>query len=204
MNRVRRLLAVVLLIIPAIVVSAWAADEPGCSTALLITDIQPVWLNAGGYDKADNVPITSKTADNVDQVRPAGVPVIYIVDVMLRGVEPDEAIGTASPPAVLEGDLLYEKRYPDSFFQTSLSDDLRALGVTTVFLTGVASRGCAVSTTRCLERLRRAFRRSWSKMPTRTAWAGRAREQNDLKRDRGYIVIPGSELDLDDLCEGKT
>ena len=146
MNRVRRLLAVVLLIIPAIVVSAWAADEPGCSTALLITDIQPVWLNAGGYDKADNVPITSKTADIVDQVRPAGVPVIYIVDVMLRGVEPDEAIGAASPPAVLEGDLLYEKRYPDSFFQTSLSDDLRALGVTTVFLTGVASRGCVHDT----------------------------------------------------------
>ncbi len=55
-----------------------------------------------------------------------------------------------------EGELVISKQYPSSFFGTSLSSTLTALGIDTLILTGLTTSGCVRAT--CIDTVSYGFR----------------------------------------------
>lgn len=90
----------------------------------------------------------------LEEARRRRVPVIYVCDAHLRGVDREfelwgphaikgtwgaEVVGELKP---LEGDFVVEKRRYSGFYETSLDTLLRELGVDTLVLTGIATEIC--------------------------------------------------------------
>jgi nicotinamidase-related amidase len=112
--------------------------------ALLIIDMQ-----AGMLAEVPNADaLTTRVADLADRARAAGRPVFVIQHEaadLVRG-EPEWRLADAVAPR--EGDVLLPKRNADSFIGTDLDERLRALGVSRVVVTGLATEFCVDSTAR--------------------------------------------------------
>jgi nicotinamidase-related amidase len=88
----------------------------------------------------------------LEKARSAQVPIIYVQHGSERRGHPLE-IGTAGwhiHPAIVpqEGDIIVQKRMPDAFYATTLQQELQALGVNNVILTGIQTELCVDTTCR--------------------------------------------------------
>jgi nicotinamidase-related amidase len=121
--------------------------EVDMTTALLVIDMQNAIL-AEAY-KADRVLTT--VADVIDAARQAGTPIIYMrhehrEDGPMKYGTPAWEIHPAIAPQA--GDVVLDKRWPDSFYRTALGDELSARGVTHLVVTGMATEQCVDMTSR--------------------------------------------------------
>lgn len=120
--------------------------------ALLVVDMQNA-LVAQGYE-ADRVLAT--VADVIDRARRAGAPIIFLrMEHTPGGALEDGPLKYGTPaweihPAIAprEGDVVLDKRWPDSFYRTALGEELGARGVTHIVIAGMATEQCVDMTAR--------------------------------------------------------
>ena len=145
-------------------------------TALVVVDVQNDFIHDDGYfgGSAALQGIVEPIRLLADAARTVGVPVhfgqivqepdgsassaVWITEALRRGYEPRQCMsGTWGAANVDElapqaGDRVHLKRRRSVFRGTDLEAELRAAGVTTVVLVGLAASGCVGYTTRdCLE-----------------------------------------------------
>ncbi len=120
-------------------------------TALLIVDVQ-----VGMFTEADPVydgqALLERLRGLIGRARAASVPVVYIQHGSTREGHPLQ-IGTAGwhiHPAIepQAGELVVQKRMPDSFFETRLDAQLYAGGISRLILTGIQTEVCVDTTCR--------------------------------------------------------
>ena len=169
-----------------------------CRTALLVIDVQTAWLNTRAKT-VDGCKIQEKIVSILELARPAGIPVIFVVDVSRRGIESERRLAVAHPIEVLESDFILEKRHKNGFILTTLEDDLHAMGITTLLITGFASHECVRST------VKGALRRDFETIIIEDGHSGgeggrRATSENATWRSQGLRVIRSGKLDFATLC----
>jgi len=139
MNRKHIALAVIgALAVGALPISA----SQFCDTALLVIDMQTIYLSHAVLVNADGLPILPKVAAAIDAARSAGVPVIYAKNLDARVPEDDEELDFPELIAPVDGDIVVTKRDPDPFKETVLESILDARGVTRLVVCGVWSTCC--------------------------------------------------------------
>jgi nicotinamidase-related amidase len=197
---VRLPIAVALLIIAfACGVLASDVQTPSCTTALLVIDVQHIWLSRGIMYTADNTHITDKIAEILPLARQAGVPVVFIKDVSERGRTPEYRLDMPVAIAPIDGDYVSEKRVGNAFSYTDLHSMLQDLGVTRVLITGLASHSC-VSDTVWGARVKGYEVVILEDGHTGGSGGRIAEQQNTLWTSQGLGVIASSELDWDSQC----
>lgn len=118
--------------------------------ALLILDMQVGLLY--GTDKPKAGEALLETLNSLlSKARSAGAPVFLARHIGPPGspIEPGSPLTQLVPELVLEGDeVIFEKSRPNAFAKTDLADQLQALGVRGVVITGMKTQYCVDSTCR--------------------------------------------------------
>jgi len=199
----KRTLVIVALLLAATGVAVFAeVQTPSCRTALLVIDVQVAWLNSSAVT-VDGVRIEQKTAQIVEAARPSDIPIVFIVDVSQRSLYSERRLSIARPLEALDGDLVIEKTRPNGFERTTLADDLRARGVTTLLITGLASQHCVQSTVDGA--LREGFEVIIVQDGHTGLQAGRVASSQNWRWERtGLQVVPSAEIDFAALCSPQT
>ncbi|MFK0206454.1 cysteine hydrolase family protein [Agrobacterium sp. NPDC090283] len=123
------------------------------SNALIVVDLQNEYLPDGKLALVGIEAAVSNAAAVIAWAREQGHSIIFI-----RHVSPDPAAPffTAGTPAIeiieavspLDGDLVIEKHFPNSFRETSLKQILEEKGVRDLTIVGAMSHICIDATTR--------------------------------------------------------
>ncbi|MFC2077868.1 cysteine hydrolase family protein [Candidatus Bipolaricaulota bacterium] len=130
------LIGVLLLCSP----SAFASQF--CDTALLVIDMQTIYLSHAALANVDGLAILPKVAATIEAARSGGVPVIYAKNLDSRVSEDDESLGFPELIAPIKGDIVITKRDPDPFEETVLESILNARGITRLIICGIWSSCC--------------------------------------------------------------
>ena len=147
MRRTTVVLALVALTLASAL--AAAADKPAppkMKPALLVIDVQNVWLPY--MDEKDVKTAMEHINWAIGLFRDNGFPVIRVYHTDLEqgpppGSEPFEFPKTV---AVKDTDPRVVKNYPNAFKKTDLDKVLKERGVNTVFLVGLSAVGCVLAT----------------------------------------------------------
>jgi nicotinamidase-related amidase len=117
-------------------------------SALLVIDVQQAMFDEGVY--ADDA-LLERIGSLIARARSCNAPVIYIQ----HNEGPGEPLETNTPGwnvhsaiAPVDGDVVIQKRTPDSFHNTNLQDELNKLGVHRLVLTGIQTDMCVDTTCR--------------------------------------------------------
>lgn len=111
------------------------------TTALIVIDVQVGvvdWPAAGGHGEK----VLANIADLLDRARSAGVPVIYVQDNDMGS--PVGSEGWQIHPAIAPhaGEPVVNKLACDSFYETTLTDQLSQRGITRLVICGCRSQYC--------------------------------------------------------------
>lgn len=122
-------------------------------TALLLVDIQNDYFPGGNFEQENAEAAAGRAAEVLAGFRERGMPVIHIRHESLQegaGFFLPGTPGAEIHPAVTpgEGEPVILKHYPNSFRETGLEAQLRALGVERVIITGMMTLMCIDATTR--------------------------------------------------------
>ena len=119
----------------------------GCPTALLVIDVQTVFLDGHPWLTAGEEDIVRALEVLIDLARHAGVPVVYIQDITQ---DPDfvasETMEFAPAIAPQEGDPIFTKLSGDAFTNPDLGLYLETRGIQQLLISGIASDGCVHAT----------------------------------------------------------
>ncbi|MEN6368705.1 MAG: isochorismatase family cysteine hydrolase [Thermotogota bacterium] len=118
-----------------------------CDTALLVIDVQNVYVRTMDLTTIDGIPLVEKLVQVLAAARAVGIPVAYIqhLDPRFAQGSPELEVDEAIAPHV--GDLTVWKTTADGFWRTGLMATLRGLGVRRLLITGLATTGCVSATT---------------------------------------------------------
>jgi nicotinamidase-related amidase len=121
-------------------------------TALLIIDVQKAFFDKKTRDYAYRGEELLSTINKVaSKARKSGVPVIYIQHDGDKGdpLEPG-APGWPIHPAIApkEGELVIHKPTPDSFYKTTLENELKSREIKKLIIMGIQSDWCVDTTVR--------------------------------------------------------
>lgn len=118
-------------------------------TALVVIDVQPVWLEMAEFRTIDGDDLVEKCCALIERARGEGVPVIYIEHtgeaVMPEGT-PTEAIRTHRDLAPGPGDPVVFKSYQSAFVETNLADVLSEREIGRTVICGLSTFGCVQAT----------------------------------------------------------
>ena len=146
--------------------------EYGDKPALILVDFVQAYFDKDCAFYADVDDALASALRIRDRARSAGVPVIYTNVVYTEGGA-DGGVFYKKVPALEnfvagnpmgawpeglepgEGETVVSKQYPSAFFGTSLADDLRAVGVDTLIITGLTTSGCIRAT--CVDAMSHGF-----------------------------------------------
>ena len=113
-------------------------------TALLVIDVQ-VGLITGPDPVYQADSVLERIAGLIASARASGTPVIYVQDKDVGGVDtPAWQIHPAVAPA--PGELAVRKAWSDSFYETTLGEDLQARGIGQLVIVGMKSDYCVTMT----------------------------------------------------------
>lgn len=129
-----------------LVVMAAAVVSQACETALLVIDVQNVYVRTLDLTTIDGIPLVDRLVEVIAKARAAGLPVIYVQhrDPRFSVGGPDLAIPEAIAPR--DGDPIVWKSYPDSFRATDLQATLVQLGIRRLLIAGLSTTGCVDAT----------------------------------------------------------
>ena len=114
------------------------------TTALLVIDVQ-VGLIAGSDPVFQADIILERIAGLIAAARAAGTPVIYVQDKDVGGVDtPEWQIHPTVAPRPAE--LAIRKAWSDSFYETTLMEELQARGITQLVIVGMKTDFCVTMT----------------------------------------------------------
>jgi nicotinamidase-related amidase len=116
-------------------------------TALVIIDVQ-----MGMFDEDEPVhngeQLLQTLSGLIDKARQANVPVVYIQHNNSQFVKGGPAWPIHPSIAPLAGELVVQKRTPDSFHETSLRDELEKMGIKKLVIGGIQTEYCVDTTSR--------------------------------------------------------
>lgn len=118
--------------------------------ALLILDMQ-VGLLHGPDTPRSGETLLEKLNSLLNKARSAGAPIFLARHIGPPGspIEAGSPLTQLVPELALQGnEVIFEKRRPNAFTQTNLADQLKALGVEGVVITGMKTQYCVDSTCR--------------------------------------------------------
>jgi nicotinamidase-related amidase len=129
-----------------LVTMAAAAVSQACETALLVIDVQNVYVRTLDLTTIDGIPLVDGLVEVIAKARAAGLPVIYVQqrDPRFSVGSPDLAIPEAIAPR--DGDPIVWKSYPDAFRATELLSVLQGLGIQRLLISGLSTSGCVDAT----------------------------------------------------------
>lgn len=129
-----------------LVMMAATAVSQACETALLVIDVQNVYVRTLDLTTIDGIPLVDRLVEVIAKARAAGLPVIYVQhrDPRFSVGSPDLAIPEAIAPR--DGDPIVWKSYPDSFRATDLQATLVRLGTRRLLVCGLSTSGCVDAT----------------------------------------------------------
>ena len=167
-----------------------ASGDSSAPAALVIVDVQRLLVD--GLEPSRRERFLSTVADLRRRARAAGAPVIYIRHQDEEFVPGSAAWHIASEIAPGEGDPIVEKRFRDSFRETSLEDVLERLGVEQLVVCGMQTEFCVDATIREAER--RGYRVTLVEDGSATFAAGGLSE--DQIREHVHRVARGKVADI--------
>jgi len=123
------------------------------TTALILVDIQNDYFPGGGGTLHEPIAASLKARELLDHFRQTQQPIVHIQHVaikpgaktMLPGSIGGQIHENVCP---LEGEVVFQKHYPNSFRDTPLLDHLRAAKVNRVVICGMQTNMCVDATTR--------------------------------------------------------
>jgi len=123
------------------------------TTALLIVDLQNDYFEGGMFPLSKTDAAAANAASILAGFRAANMPVIHIRHEVLRKPAPffePETDGAEIHASVapIGNESVITKNSPNSFRDTDLQDQLQALGITDLVITGAMSNMCIDATTR--------------------------------------------------------
>lgn len=174
------------------------AEEPtaSCKAALLVIDVQRIWLH-GDLRTIDGVWIVTRIGDLLPRVRAAGIPVVYIQDVSRNALE--RMLGFPESIAPLAGDAVSQKTVGNAFSETTLDQLLRGLGVSHLLISGLASRSCVDGTVQGARALGYEIT-IIADAHTGGDGGAQARRMKEIWVREGLDVARGEDIALDALC----
>ncbi|MGD9675419.1 MAG: isochorismatase family protein [Candidatus Bipolaricaulia bacterium] len=186
-----------LLLALSLVAQADEVQTPSCTTALLIIDVQRIWMS-GDLRTTDGVWITDAVVNVLKRVRPAGIPVIYVQDVS-RSTAGERLLGFPDAITPRQGDRISTKTFGNAFAGTTLKALLDDLGVTRLLICGLASQSCVSATVAGARSL------GYEVVILANAHASgdggvEAERMNRLWAQQGMIVVSIADLDVASLC----
>jgi len=117
--------------------------------ALLVVDVQPVWLDGNDFRTIDGDDLVAKCRGLIEQAREAGVPVVHV----RHFDEDDFPEGTATEakdihPELkpLPGEPVVDKQFGSAFLETNLEDVLTSNDIDHLVVCGLSSYGCVQAT----------------------------------------------------------
>ena len=123
------------------------------STALLIIDIQNDYFPGGAMELVGADAAGAQAGKLLSAFRAKSLPVIHIQHLSIRpgatfflpntrGAEIHEAVRP------LEGEVIFQKNFPNAFRQTPLLEHLRGAGITNLVIAGMMTHMCVDTSTR--------------------------------------------------------
>lgn len=194
---IRVLFLMSMLVIGVLSQLATAEQTPSCTVALLVIDVQNIWLR-GPLFTTDHVYITDKIATILPLARGASLPVIYIKDVS-RSQFPESLLSMPHAITPIEGDYVSEKQWGNAFLDTGLDALLQELGVDRLLISGLASNSCVEAT------VDGALLLDYEVIILADAHTGGqsgvvAERMNQAWLADGLLVVTSTELDWQDIC----
>jgi nicotinamidase-related amidase len=135
--------------IAAVLLAALILAAPGlalaCDTAIMVIDVQNLWLEERDWRTIDEVHIVDAVAEVLRRGRDASLPILYIQDTSATYAGTDR-LEFPDLIAPLSEDLVFEKRDRSAFTNESLGQALEALKIRRLIVCGMASDGCVAAT----------------------------------------------------------
>jgi len=133
------------LVLVALVASLTGQAFAGCDTALLIIDVQNLWVEGEGWLTIEGAHIVDAVATVLESAREAGLPVLFIKDISPSYASAEQL---EFPPAISPtgGEPLIEKLESSAFTNTQLHQTLETRGITRLLVCGIASGACVSAT----------------------------------------------------------
>lgn len=123
------------------------------NTILVLIDLQNDYFPGGAMELAGADAAVDRAARLLDSCRRRGSPIVHVQHIAKRPGATFFVPGTAGAeihPSVrpLAGERVVTKHYPSSFRETTLQEDLRALGASKLVLAGMMTHMCVDTTVR--------------------------------------------------------
>jgi nicotinamidase-related amidase len=124
------------------------------SKALIVVDIQNDYFPGGAFPLVNQEAAAEKASKVINHARSSKIPVFFIkhlsadptaVPFFLPNTPGSEIADVVKP---LDGEIIIDKYYPNSFRNTTLKDELDKLKVTDLVIIGSMSQMCIEATTR--------------------------------------------------------
>lgn len=135
----------VLLMVVSMLVFVAGKTVATCDSALLVIDVQKLWVEQEGWLTAAGVHIVDAVAAVLESVREAGLLVVFIKDVSTSYAEADD-LDFPKAIAPQGGELVIEKLERSAFSGTQLRQRLEARGIKRLLVSGIASYACVSAT----------------------------------------------------------
>jgi nicotinamidase-related amidase len=129
-----------------LVVMTATAVSQACDTALLVIDVQNVYVRDLDLTTIDGLQLVDRLVQVIAQARAAGLPVVYIQHRDPRFSPGSWELAIPAAIAPRDGDPVVWKSYGDAFRATELYASLLQMGVKRLLVSGLATNGCVDAT----------------------------------------------------------
>ena len=134
-----------LILLASILAAVFTVPIAGCDSALLVIDVQNLWVEADGWLTTQEVDIVTAVATVISSARDAGLPVLYVKDVSPEYAT-EEQLDFPDTIRPQSGETVIEKVHSSAFAETGLQQTLDARGIRRLLVCGIASGACVSST----------------------------------------------------------
>lgn len=119
--------------------------------ALLLIDIQNMYFSPGKYKLFNPEEAAKKAAVVLEQFRKQGKCVVHIKHDFKVGEDQKRLKDIHELVAPINGETVIEKKYPSSFLQTNLQDELKKNKIDKLVVVGMMSHMCVDTTVRACQ-----------------------------------------------------
>ena len=134
------------VLVVCLVLAAPAASL-ACDTALMVIDVQNLWLEERDWRTIRDDHIVDAVAEVLRLGREASLAIVYIQDTSVDATYVGaDRLGFPELIAPLPEELVFEKKERNAFTNESLQPALEALGIRRLIVCGMASDSCVAAT----------------------------------------------------------
>ena len=128
-------------------VLAGSCPSSACDTALLVIDVQKLWLEEGDWRTIDGIYLVDAVAEVLRLGREVSLPIVYIQDTSVDATYAGaDRLAFADSIAPLPGDPVFEKKDRNAFTNEALQPFLEAREIERLVVCGMASDSCVAAT----------------------------------------------------------